>query len=51
VSEKLLGTAPSATLAAQARAAVERVPATNAGQRVAEAMFLVVTSPEYAVQR
>jgi uncharacterized protein (DUF1800 family) len=51
VGEKLLGTAPSATLAAQARAAVERVPATNAGQRVAEAMFLVVTSPEYAVQR
>jgi uncharacterized protein (DUF1800 family) len=51
VSEKLLGTAPSATLAAQARAAVERVPATSSGQRVAEAMFLVVTSPEYAVQR
>jgi uncharacterized protein (DUF1800 family) len=51
VSDKLLGGQISPTLAAQARAAVDRVAATNAAQRVAEAMYLVVTSPEYAVQR
>ena len=51
VAAKLLGGPASATLQAEARAAVERTPAGNPGQRVAEAMFLVVTSPEYVVQR
>jgi hypothetical protein len=51
IAAKLLGGTISPTLAAQARAAVERTPATNPAQRVAEALYLVVTAPEYAVQR
>ena len=51
IADKLLGGQISATLKAEAKAAVERVPATNAGQRVAEALYLVATSPEYVVQR
>jgi hypothetical protein len=51
VVEKLLGGQVSATLRAEAVAAATRVAATNPGQRVAEVIYLVVTSPEYAVQR
>jgi uncharacterized protein (DUF1800 family) len=51
IAEKLLGGTISPTLKAEAKAAVERVPATNAGQRVSEAMYLIATSPEYAVIR
>ena len=51
LSTKLLGGRISPTLAAEARAAVLRWPVTNRGNRVAEPMFLVVSSPEYAVQR
>jgi hypothetical protein len=51
IADKLLGTAPSATLKAEAKAAADRVATTNAGQRVAEAMYLIVTSPDYVVQR
>jgi len=51
ITEKLLGGTISPTLKAEAKAAVERVPATSAGQRVAEAMFLIATSPEYVLQR
>ena len=51
IADKLLGTAPSATLKAEAKAAVDRVATTNPGQRVAEAMYLIVTSPDYVVQR
>ena len=51
IAEKMLGGQISATLKAEAKAAIERVPATNAGQRVSEALYLVATSPEYVVQR
>jgi uncharacterized protein (DUF1800 family) len=51
IAEKLLGGTLSPTLRAEAKAAVERVPATNAGQRVSEAMYLIATSPEYVVSR
>ena len=51
LAEKLLGGTISSTLKAEAKAAVERVPATSAGQRVSEAMYLIATSPEYAVSR
>jgi uncharacterized protein (DUF1800 family) len=51
IAEKLLGGTISPALKAQAKAAVERVPATSAGQRVSEAMYLIATSPEYVVSR
>ena len=59
VAERLLGgsTQISAALKAQAKAQIERtaVPATNAtaalNTRTAEAIFFVVTSPEFALQR
>jgi uncharacterized protein (DUF1800 family) len=49
--DKLFGGPVSATLKAEAKAAIERVPATSPGQRVSEAMYLLVTSPEFVVQR
>jgi uncharacterized protein (DUF1800 family) len=51
IAAKLLGGPISATLQTEAKAAVERVPGTSAGQRVSEAMYLIATSPEYAVSR
>jgi uncharacterized protein (DUF1800 family) len=51
IADKMLGGQISATLKAEAKAAIERVPATNAGQRISEALYLVATSPEYVVQR
>jgi uncharacterized protein (DUF1800 family) len=51
IADKLLGGTISPTLKTEAKAAVERVPATSAGQRVAEAMYLIATSPEYVVSR
>jgi uncharacterized protein (DUF1800 family) len=51
IAEKLLGGQISAPLKAEAKAAVERTAATNPGQRVSEALYLVATSPEYVVQR
>jgi len=51
IAEKLLGGTISPTLKTEAKAAIERVPATNAGQRVSEAMYLIATSPEYVVSR
>lgn len=50
ISDKLFGAPVSDVLKAEAKAAVERVPATSAGQRVSEAMYLLATSPEYVVQ-
>jgi len=41
----------SDALRLQAEQQVARVAATNAQQRVAEALYLVATSPEFAVQR
>ncbi len=51
LSTKLLGGRISPLLAAEARAAVLRWPVANRGNRVAEPMFLIVSSPEFAVQR
>jgi uncharacterized protein (DUF1800 family) len=51
IADKLLGTVPSAILKAETKAAVDRVATTNPGQRVAEAMYLIVTSPDFVVQR
>ena len=59
VAEKLLGGAGqmSAALKTEAKAQVDRivVPATNPSTalatRAADAIYLVVTSPDYAIQR
>lgn len=51
ISNRLLGGQISETLRAEAIANVSRVGATNPAQRVAEALWLIATSPEYAVQR
>ena len=50
IAEKLLGRTISPALKTEAKAAVERVPATSAGQRVAEALYFVATSPEFVLQ-
>jgi len=51
IADKLLGGTISPVLKTEAKAAVERVPAASAGQRVSEAMYLIATSPEYVVVR
>jgi Protein of unknown function (DUF1800) len=51
IADKLAGGSISATLRAQAVAMVQAVPATEASLRVAEALYLVSTSPEFALQR
>ncbi|MGQ0429003.1 MAG: DUF1800 domain-containing protein [Gammaproteobacteria bacterium] len=51
IAERLAGGAISASLRNEARAMVERVPATEPSVRVAEALYLVSTSPELAAQR
>jgi uncharacterized protein (DUF1800 family) len=56
VAERLLGGASqmSATLRSEARALIDRTPAGTGGgnnTRVADAIYFVVTSPEFALQR
>ena len=51
IAGKLLGGEISGTLAAQARAAIERAPASLGGLKVAEALYLIASSPEFAAQR
>jgi hypothetical protein len=51
LADKLLGGRISTSLAAEARAAALRSPVTKPGQRVADAMYLIVTSPQFAAQR
>jgi uncharacterized protein (DUF1800 family) len=51
VAQKLLGGQISPALRQAAIAQVGRVAAANRANRVAEALYLVVTSPEYAVSR
>jgi uncharacterized protein (DUF1800 family) len=53
VAEKLLGGADqmSATLKAQTKQQVERSAATAANTRVADAIYLIASSPEFSVQR
>lgn len=51
IADKLLGGRISDTLEEQARAAVERAPVDLDGLKVAEALYLITTSPEFAMQR
>jgi hypothetical protein len=50
VAVRLLGGHISQTLRDQAVASVNRVAASNPTQRVAEALWLIVSSPDFAVQ-
>ncbi|MEE4163477.1 MAG: DUF1800 domain-containing protein [Woeseiaceae bacterium] len=51
VDDKLLAGSMSTTLETEIRGMLERVPDDNAVLRAAEAIYLVVTSPEFAYQR
>lgn len=51
VAEKLLAGEISPVLRQEAVGMVERIPATDAAARAAEAVYLVASSPEYAWQR
>jgi len=51
VADKLLGGQISPELEAEAIAAISRVSVTRAADRVEEALFLIVTSPEFATLR
>ncbi len=53
VARRLLGGSDqiSATLKAQAKAQIERSAATATATRVADAIYLVASSPEYALQK
>ena len=51
IAERLLAGQISATLRTQARGMVDTVPAGSAQQRVAEALYLIATSPDFALQR
>jgi uncharacterized protein (DUF1800 family) len=51
IADKLLAGQISTTLQTEAVAAVNRIPPANAAQRVAEALWLIVSSPEFALQR
>ena len=51
IAEKLLASQISDTLRAQAEQQVARVSSSNAPERVAEALWLISTSPEFAILR
>ena len=51
IADKLLAGQISADLKNEVITAIERQPLTKPSNRVAEALYLVVTSPEFAVQR
>ncbi|MDW8258966.1 MAG: DUF1800 family protein, partial [Gammaproteobacteria bacterium] len=51
VADKLLGGQISAELKATTKLQVERTAATNPAGRVADAIYLIASSPEYALQR
>jgi len=51
IAEKLAGGTLSSALRAEARAAADRVPASEPTLRVAEALYLIAASPELALQR
>jgi hypothetical protein len=51
VTGRLLGGEISATLRTELAGMLARIPATSPELRAAEAIYLVVTSPEYAYQR
>jgi uncharacterized protein (DUF1800 family) len=51
IAQRLLAGQISATLRDQARAQVERSPATSPTARTGEALYLIASSPEFAIQR
>lgn len=51
IADKLVGGPLSATLKAQAKTMVDLVPATETSLRVAEALYLISSAPELALQR
>jgi uncharacterized protein (DUF1800 family) len=51
IAERLLAGQISATLKTQAKAMVDLAPASNTQQRVAEALYLIATSPDFALAR
>jgi hypothetical protein len=51
IALKLVGGPLSTTLSTQAREMVERAPASEAALRVAEALYLIASAPEVALQR
>jgi hypothetical protein len=51
IAERLLAGRISDTLKTEAKAQVARIAATTPNQRVAEALYLISTSPEFAQQR
>jgi hypothetical protein len=51
VDEKLLGGTMSTTLRSQLQQLVASIPVTDSVSRVAEAVYFVAASPEFAVQR
>ncbi len=51
IADELMGGAISATLRNEAIAMVERLPASAAAARVAEAIHAIITAPEYVVLR
>ena len=51
IADRLAGGSISATLATEARAAIVRAPAGETPLRVAEALYLISTAPELALQR
>jgi len=51
IADRLAGGAISPALRAEARSMVDRVPATEPSLRVAEALYLISTAPELALQR
>ena len=51
IAERLMAGQISATLRTQAKGMVDIVPASSAQQRVAEALYLIASSPDFALQR
>ena len=50
VAEKLLGGGISAALEGEVRGMIDRIPATEISTRAADAIYLVATSPDFALQ-
>jgi uncharacterized protein (DUF1800 family) len=51
IADRLLAGQISTTLKTEAKAMVDRLPVTSGPQRVAEALYLISTSPDFALQR
>ena len=51
IADKLVGGPLSSTLSTEAKSMVERAPASETALRVAEALYLIASAPEVALQR